>query len=330
MKRYKTTALRESATTRRQFLGAGTLLGTSALLASGCNGTAVTAGHQAASRTKSPWAAVQIVPIPQQAPADEGYVDLDDVRLWYWDTGGRGPVVVLSHPFTGSGASWLYQQPVFAKAGFRVIGYSRRGYYKSTAGAKNVRVAASVDLANLATALRIDRFHIVASAAGAIVAADFAVSYPQRVYSMVLASSILGVTDEMMSMASRALLPGSFHTMPPDFRELGPSYRAANPEGVKRWLEMESQARPGEPSRVASANSVSFEALVATRIPTLLLTGDADLYMPPALLQSVAQRMPNAQLAIIENAGHAAFWEQPEAFNGLVLDFLRRQPVPAL
>jgi pimeloyl-ACP methyl ester carboxylesterase len=64
-------------------------------------------------------------------PAREGIAALADTLLWFWDTGGSGEPIVLLHPASGSGLIWGYQQPVFAKAGYRVIAYSRRGYYKS-------------------------------------------------------------------------------------------------------------------------------------------------------------------------------------------------------
>jgi pimeloyl-ACP methyl ester carboxylesterase len=44
------------------------------------------------------------------------------------------------------------------------------------------------------------------------------------------------------------------------------------------------------------------------------------------MLQVIAARLPNAEPHLIRNAGHQAHWEQPEAFNAIVLDFLRRQP----
>ena len=71
------------------------------------------------------------MPIPAQVSAKTGTAQVPDTRLYYWDTGGDGPAIVLLHPATGSALIWGYQQPVFAKAGYRVIGYSRRGYYNS-------------------------------------------------------------------------------------------------------------------------------------------------------------------------------------------------------
>ena len=48
-------------------------------------------------------------------------------------------------------------------------------------------------------------------------------------------------------------------------------------------------------------------------MPTLMLTGDADLYMPPSLLRTIAPRIRGAKTLIVPECGHSAFWEQPEA-----------------
>ena len=37
-------------------------------------------------------------PLPPQAPMTEGLADLGKVKLWYWDTGGAGEVIVFLHP----------------------------------------------------------------------------------------------------------------------------------------------------------------------------------------------------------------------------------------
>jgi len=89
------------------------------------------------------------VPIPGQAPATEGFAPVPGARLWYWDTGGDGEPLVLCHPASQSSQIWLYQQPVFAKAGYRVIAYSRRGAYKSDRGSEKDQGTAVGDLAAL-------------------------------------------------------------------------------------------------------------------------------------------------------------------------------------
>src|SRR4029077_18285016 len=94
--------------------------------------------------------------------------------------------------------------------------------------------------------LGIDRFHLVGTAAGGFVALDFAMSFPQRMRSLVVANSIGGVQDEDYLELGRRIRPTpQFEALPPDFRELGPSYRAANPGGAQRWLELERTSRAG-------------------------------------------------------------------------------------
>src|SRR5438132_460475 len=152
----------------------GLLMGT-ALLGVGTATLASGAGDAVAATSRpDPMAPI---PIPPQVPANEGVAVVPDTRLWYWDTGGTGQPIVLMHPATGSGLIWGYQQPVFAKAGYRVIGYSRRGYINSAPFDRNNAGIGSEDLRALADHLGLGRFHLVASAAGGSIASDFAFSY---------------------------------------------------------------------------------------------------------------------------------------------------------
>ena len=69
-------------------------------------------------------------------------------------------------------------------------------------------------------------------------------------------------------------------------------------------------------------NRITFAGLETIHAPTLLLTGDADLYAPPPVLQLFAARIKGSDASIIPEAGHSAYWEQPEVFNRVVLNFL--------
>ena len=186
----------------------------------------------------------------------------------------------------------------------------------------------SDDLLALLDHLRVDRFHVVGTAAGGIVALDFAVSFPQRLRSLVLANTIGGVQDPEYLDLGRRLRPApQFNALPPEFRELGPSYRAANPGGTERWKELEHTNRsPGPPLPAQTMrNQLTFSLLEGIKVPTLLLTGDADLYTPPAVLRLFAARITGSESVIVPEAGHSAYWEQPEIFNRTVLAFIRKQ-----
>jgi pimeloyl-ACP methyl ester carboxylesterase len=268
--------------------------------------------------------APQAIPLPAPVPAKEALAALPDTRLFYWDTGGDGTPVVLVHPATGSALIWGYQQPVLAKAGYRVIGYSRRSYYGSDPIAKDQPGVASQDLHNLIEFLGIGKFHAVGSAAGGGVVADYAVSHPDRLLSLVINSNPAGLSGGDIVKTYESLRPKGFAEMPADFRELGASYRAANPGGVKLWLELEHKAVTSNPFRQRAANDITEATLKRLSVPTLLITGEADLYSPPALIRMVAAQIPNSEVVIVREAGHSSYWEQPEAFNRAVLDFLAR------
>jgi pimeloyl-ACP methyl ester carboxylesterase len=263
------------------------------------------------------------VPIPPQMPMREGTVDVGGATLWYWDTGGTGPTVVLAHPASGSGLNWPYQQPVFAKAGYRVIGYSRRGAYGSSPLDPASPGIASEDLRILVDKLGLARFHLIGIAAGGFTALDFAVSYPDRLRKLVIACSILSLQEPEFVAIVSSLRPPEFDTLPIELKELSPAYRASNPDGVTAWLELHDKATvPGSSGRQGTANQITWAHLAALTVPTLLIAGDADLYMPPPLTRMAAAHFAHARTAVISEAGHAVHWEQPRAFNSTVLDFL--------
>lgn len=250
--------------------------------------------------------------------------DLRGIRLAYLDTEGPGEVVVLNHPATGSKAVWEYQLPALTAAGYRVIAPSRRGHLGSDPGPADALGTGSGDLAALLDHLGIGRCHVLGTAAGGIVALDFAVSHPARVVTLTLACTLYGLTDPDYLARSEGLRAKGFAEMPPEFRELGPSYRFENPAGVARWLELEHQATPNGLRRQPTANRLTFAALAALDMPCLLMTGDADLFAPPAAQRMVAARLRRAETRVIAEAGHSAYWEQPAAFNAALLDFLKR------
>jgi pimeloyl-ACP methyl ester carboxylesterase len=264
------------------------------------------------------------VPLPEQVRAKEGIAEIPGTRLGYWDTGGERAAVVLLHPATGSALIWAYQQPVFAKAGYRVIAYSRRGHHNSTPVPTDSPGTAVEDLHNLIGLLGVGKFHVVGSAAGCAIAIDYALSYPERLLSMTLACGTGGVRDPDYLQISEGLRPKGFNDMPPDFRELGPSYRAANPEGVKAWRELEHRAVTGNRFGQKPVNEVTWTKLRQLLVPTLLITGDADLIQPPALMRLFRRNIPNSELVIVPEAGHSVHWERPNVFNSAVLDFIGR------
>ena len=73
----------------------------------------------------------------------------------------------------------------------------------------------------------------------------------------------------------------------------------------------------------AGTSHLTWSRLERIGHPVLLMTGDGDLYVPPALMRMQAQHLPTAETVVIAEAGHSPYWERPAIFNRVVLDFLR-------
>jgi len=153
---------------------------------------------------------------------------------------------------------------------------------------------------------------------------DYVLSFPDRLRSLVIANSVGGVQDEDYVELGRTLRPPQFDALPAHVRELGPSFRAGDPEGTRKWMEMERTSRQDGVAAQPFRNRMTFAVLDKIKTPTLLLTGDADMYAPPPVLKRFTDRIRGSQSLIIPEAGHSSYWEKPEAFNRAVLDFIRK------
>jgi pimeloyl-ACP methyl ester carboxylesterase len=258
---------------------------------------------------------------------DGAHAELPGVKLWFSDSGGDGAPVVLLHPNTGTVAIWEPQISAFAQAGYRVIAFDRRGWGKSVpdpaAGSQPGSIAG--DLHALADYLKLDKFHLLGVAGGGFIALDYAAWHPERVRSLIVGASTGAIEErEVAEFIARIAIP-EIRKQSAHYREIGASYRGANPEGTKRWIEIDEHARQPATAFQPPLRTPNTLAKIATiPAPTLIIAADADLLAPPALMRLWATHLKNHEWAIIPEAGHAMAWEQPGTFNDKVIDFLRR------
>ena len=297
------------------------------LLGGGAAVVVFSAGDAGRGRTEAVQAPVDpLAPVtmPPQVPVQEGFAQLADTRLWFWDTGGTGEPIVLLHPASGSALIWGYQQPAFARAGYRVISYSRRGYYGSAPIDRAKPGTGSEDLHQLVEFLGLGKFHIVASAAGGSVASDYAFSHPDRLLSLTVSSNQFGIVDGDIPAAGARIRPKIWDEIPVEIREVGPSYRARNPDGFRLWVELERKSGLVDTFRQPLKNRITEAMLGTLKVPTLVISGAADLATPPAIARMIAAGIPNAELVVAPESGHSVYWEQPEVFNRAVLAFIAK------
>ena len=266
-----------------------------------------------------------------QAPAvgttPGAFATLSGRRVWYVDTGGTGTPVVLLHAASGSILMWERQLPALQAAGYRVIAFDRVGWGRSELDEGAAPGTAADDLQGLLALLRVDRFHLVGTAAGGFVAFDYALSFPERLHSLTVANSIGGVQDEdYLALGVRLRPAPQFNALPVDVRELGPSYRAADAAGTARWVELSRRSRLARPlpSPQTFRNRITFARLDTIRMPVLLIGGGADLYSPPPMMRRYGDHLRGAEWLVVPDAGHSVFWENTELFNRSLLAFLKR------
>jgi pimeloyl-ACP methyl ester carboxylesterase len=255
------------------------------------------------------------------------YAELPGVKLWFIDTGGAEPPVVLLHPNTGTVAIWEPQIASFARAGYRVIAFDRCGWGKSIpdppVGAQSGGVTGDLDA--LADHLKLEKFHLLGVAGGGFIALDYAAWRPERLRSLIVGGSTGAIADkEVADFIARIAIP-HIREQPPHFREIGPSYRGADPQGVARWIAIDEHARqPGTAFQPQLRTPNTLAKLETISTPALVIAADADLLAPPALMRIWAAHLKHHEWAVIHDAGHAMAWERPGTFNDIVLDFLNR------
>ena len=92
------------------------------------------------------------VAVPEQVKVTEGLADVPGARLWYWDTGGSGPVVILLHGLADDVGVWKATLEALSRR-YRVIALDQIGFGKSDKPLLSYRVETFVDF--------LDGFHVV-------------------------------------------------------------------------------------------------------------------------------------------------------------------------
>jgi 3-oxoadipate enol-lactonase len=93
---------------------------------------------------------------------------------------------------------------------------------------------------------------------------------------------------------------------------------------VKGWI----RAQPGEAIAAASLGMAEREdsrpILGEIDVPTVVITSTGDSLIPPDVSSPMAEAIPDADLVILEGAGHLSNLENPEGFNTALRSVLSR------
>jgi pimeloyl-ACP methyl ester carboxylesterase len=68
----------------------------------------------------------------------------------------------------------------------------------------------------------------------------------------------------------------------------------------------------------------SIEDLRTIPVPTLLMSGENDLWANPKQMLEMRQNIPNSEMLIVNNAGHEIQYTHPHIVGPVIMDFLER------
>lgn len=253
-----------------------------------------------------------------------------------YDECGRGDPVILLHGIGGNRTNWTDQLPALGER-HRAVAWDARGWGDSDDYPGPLEFADfSCDLVRLMDHLGVARADLVGLSMGGFVAQDFAMRFPHRVRSLVLADTSRGPmadhgpqwVEEFLAARKVPLLAGrsTADIAPAVARSL--AGRAATPAHVQRLHD--SIAALHKDSYLKAMDTVTRYAIPARHdaiaVPVLVVVGADDALTPPDAAKRLADAIPGARLEVIADAGHLSNIEQPDAFNRLVLDFLAARP----
>lgn len=261
-------------------------------------------------------------------------VEVNGIHLYYELHGSRNnPSLVLNNGILMNAAtSWVFQTKTLAQH-YHLLLYDCRGQGQSDHPQQPYSMELHADdLAALLTELEIDASHIAGISYGGEIAQAFALKYPQRVHSLILADTVSEVTPELrftveswLDMARQNDPSGFFHTtvtwnFSPEFIRNNPGVLE---DAQKRYayLDLPAVARLCE-----CFLQVDFTArLKEIEAPVCILVGEYDRLKGREFAEILHREFASSELHILYGAGHASCWERPQEFNSILLGFLAKQ-----
>jgi len=232
---------------------------------------------------------------------------------------GSGPPLVMLHGASSSAAEdWSAQRPLFRRA-FRLYLVDLRGHARTRGGTGEPISAAGLsdDLLATVDALGLATFHLAGFSLGGIAALHFAVAHSERLRTLVL----VGVDSQREPRASvaRVLMdPDRIERQEPEWAAQL-ERRHAPVQGPGAWRDLMYAVLAG----IRDEHPLAPADLRRVRVPTLLVVGDRDVFVPVDHAAALYRQLPEAQLCIVPDCGHHAMVLRPTLFGELAERFYR-------
>jgi len=278
------------------------------------------------------------------------YLQTADVKLHYLqieeaERAQPDADLVMIHGLAANLAFWyLRLAPRFSEH-FRVTLFDLRGHGRSGRPAHGYTPAAMADdMANLLSTLGRDRIHLVGHSFGGLVALAYAMHYPEKVASLVLADVNLGFLRRKQRIQEWRLWPqfkrrleqagvpvkedetefgfrmleqmARLQVEQPERAEqfqgvLSPFMGRGGIRGARQWLELMENTTARKD--LSADDGLNLEHLQQLHVPTLLMYGEYSQALPSARL--LRRIWPDADYELVRGAGHFFPVARPEIFS---------------
>ena len=253
----------------------------------------------------------------------------------YYVEAGSGEPLILVMGLGGDHLAWGFQFPVFAEK-YRVIAFDNRGAGQTDAPDHpyTTRMMAD-DTVGLMDALGIQRAHVLGVSLGGMIAQEIALSHPARARSLQLHCTLGRPDRYLRAQIETGRIQRRTFTLEETLRAaclwlFAPATYNERPEFVEAIVQ-NALANPHPMSLTgflrqcdAVQSHDALDRVGAIRCPTLASVAADDILVPPRFSRELATRIPGAEFRLIEDAAHGYFWERPDVFNQMCLDFLAR------
>ena len=260
-----------------------------------------------------------------------------DINLYY-EVHGKGEplVLIMGYTLRGGCGSELRDK---LTGDYRIIVPDNRGTGRSDKPEiPYTTKMMAADVAGLLDVLGIGAANVLGYSMGGAIAQEFALNYPDRLNSLILAAtscggprSVLLTAEDMALMFNPELLNMSVEeavrtTLPLTWDK---EFVEKNPAIINRYIATRCEY-PTPPQAIKSHQNAlitlnTYDRLPDIKAPTLVIAGTEDRIVPHENSKILAERIHGAELALIENATHGVFISDPtDNVSKTVLDFLRR------
>ena len=257
-------------------------------------------------------------------------ISSDDADIFY-EVLGSGPPVVLLHPFPANHDLWKPAVQALVSH-YRVVLPDLRGHGDSGIGVGAATMEKhAADIARVLDHEEVRRAAFVGVSIGGYALFEFWRRYRARVEALVLCNTKaqadtaearagrLQAAAEVMELGTEPF----FQSMLPKL--VGKTTYNTRPDLVEGALRMMRKMSPEDVAMVQRGMAErpdSVETLKTVNVPTLVVTGDEDIFTGVPEAELMRRNIPGSQMKVIGRAGHYSPWEQPEDVGKLVRQFL--------